>query len=154
MFKTCNFRKFIPALMVLGCCLWFPPNLAAQDGHFVDNVSFQALDENLVVIHYDLFGRRDTHRYHVSLLLKQTANPRFEYQPSALVGAVGTGQFVGSNNKIIWSMDHEDQHQFVPDIFNDNYYFVIEARRKRSGIWFMLPILAGGITYLYLSGGI
>ncbi len=117
--------------------------------HGQNNVSFSALEGNVVVVNYDLDGKINK-KYVVELLLYRAGNRHFMYAPKAVMGDVGKGRFAGNNRKIVWSIDHELESDFKVDPFVDDYFFVVRARRKRSfqAFWLILATgVAGWYTY-------
>ncbi len=147
-------KCFIPMVFILAggymCICW--SNKAYSQELKVNNVRFTIQEHDVAVIHYDLeFDDRDR-RYNVNLLLRKRSDPNFAYRPQEVVGDFGKGRFEGENNKIVWSITHEDPDDFFLNPFIDNYYFSIEARRRsRAGWWFLLSVVGGAAAYYYTS---
>jgi hypothetical protein len=102
------------------------------------NSSFE-LSGDKILIYYEINGDADQD-YDVSVVLKRTSLLSFEYTPSDLQGAVGTGKFAGSKKTITWNLNKKET-----DIFSEgeDYYFQVKALKKSSG----------GMSWLYYVGG-
>ncbi len=125
--------------------------IEAQDLE-VTNINYTIQENDVAIIHFDLEDGGRNRKYNVNLTLNQLSDPTLNYRPQAVVGDIGKGRFEGANNKIVWSMMHEDPDDFVMNPFIDNYYFTIEARRRsRAGWWLFFTVVGGAATYYFSS---
>lgn len=143
-------------LNLLKSFFWFWPLIIVMlmgvetnaQSHVVENVRFNVLEHNLVVIDYDLLG--SDKKYKVDLIVRRADNPRFSFHPKTVIGDIGKGKFAGKNRKIVWSIDNDLGAEMTLDAFASDYYFVVRARRKRSSAWFWITAITGGAAWYLL----
>lgn len=145
------FTRQLMIMTALTCCfMMFQPTESKAQRHSVENVSFRVLEDNIIVVNYDLMSQRSRRRFNVNLSLHQSSNPAFKYEPRTALGDVGKKLRRGENKQIIWSMNHELPDDFTPTPLINDYYFKVEARRKsRFGRFFFAAVL-GGAAYYFL----
>lgn len=148
-----NMKMFIhyagKIFFVFAICFHMCQPVAHAQRHSIENLSFEVMDNDVVIIHYDLLAQGRDRRYIVDLALRQQSNRFFNYTPQFVVGDIGKGRHEGTDNTIVWSMKHEVPEGFEPNPFVDDYYFTLEARRRtRAGLLFLLTLL-GGASYYY-----
>lgn len=146
-----NPMKLSLLIFVICLCTVKP---ASSQRFEVDNVSFFPIENNIVIVNYDLLSKNEKNRrYKVNLFVRQESNPDFSYRPGALLGDVGKGRFEGKDNTIIWSLDHEaSKYDFKVDPFVNDYFFYVQARRKTGiGWWLLSAALAGGIYVFFID---
>jgi hypothetical protein len=102
------------------------------------NSSFE-MSGDKILIYYEIKGDSDQ-VYDVNLVLKRTSLQSFEYTPSELKGAIGTGKFAGSKKTIAWSLNKKETEIFAE---GEDYYFQVKALKKSTG----------GMSWLYWTGG-
>lgn len=144
--KSIHSFLFCLSLFLWVSCLMFSVNTSVAQSHSLENVNFTVLDQNLVIINYDLVGAPKN--YLVELELRRRKQPSFSYIPQTVMGDIGKGEHAGNNKRIIWSMENDAGEEFVMDPFVDDYYFVVKARRKRSWFWFYATVAAAGGAYM------
>lgn len=110
--------------LTLALLLISPSHFAmAQD---VRNVEAYQQGTN-VVIQYDLMGSNRA-TYEVDVRLSRDGGATFDYAPSAVSGAVGSGVSPGEGKEIVWSVLQD----FSNGLTGHGYQFKILADRERS----------------------
>jgi hypothetical protein len=104
------------------------------------------VEGNVVVITYDLIADANL-EYEIKVVLRRQSDPRFQFVPRSLSGAVGKGKFVGTNRVIRW-----DYRKDVPQGFSgDDYLFELAAYPQQPGssVWWYGGLLAAGGVAAY-----
>ncbi len=140
-------KLFLTAMV----CVFMLPEISYAQRHSVENLSFEVMQNDVIIIHYDLLSDGRNRKYNLNLTLRQESNRFFSYTPQKVIGDIGKGRFEGANNKIVWSLHHEPPGDFQPSPFIDDYYFTLEARRRSRAGWFFFFSILGGAAYYYFE---
>ncbi len=148
------FKTFIQltgrTLFIFAFCYFMPQKVTHAQRHSIENLRFEVMQNDVVLINYDLLSDGRNRRFDINLTLHQESNRFFSYEPRRTIGDVGTGRFEGRNNTIVWSLGHELPEDFSPNPFVDDYYFTLEARRKSRAGWWLFFALVGGAAYYFV----
>lgn len=114
------------------------------------NVRFE-IEENKIIILYDLAGSRDE-EYNIVVVLKKEGDQTFKYVPKDLQGDAGVGKFSGPNRRIVWNLSKE----FPQGLDAGDYYFEVNAQEISSTsnelMWLGAgaAVIGAGITALLI----
>lgn len=118
----------------------------------ISDVYFELEGEN-ISIYYSL-SPITSDEFEISLILKRTSVPNFNYSPKELKGDIGEGKFAGIERKIIWYVTDEEMNMFDGDDF---YFEVFAEKIKKSGgipwYYYVGTAAVGGVAAILLSGG-
>ncbi|MBL1213640.1 MAG: hypothetical protein HND52_09815 [Ignavibacteriae bacterium] len=103
------------------------------------DITFES-KEDKIFIYYTLDANLND-EYEISVVLKRTSIPSFEYVPEDVTGDIGTGKYAGSQKTIIWQVSESEMEMFD----GDDFYFEIDAVKIEDG---------GGIPWYVWVGGI
>jgi hypothetical protein len=110
----------------------------------VENAKWK-VDNGVVVITYELIAPLEK-TYDVRVLLRRETDSAFAFIPKELTGAIGRGEYAGTEEQIRWDFEKEVPGGFL----GDDYWFEITAREvvDEGGIkWWHYTV--GGVV---LSG--
>lgn len=101
-----------------------PGEFAAAQDTQVRNVQAYQQGKN-VIVEYDLEGHRQA-TFEVDLRLSRDGGRTFDYAPTALSGAVGSGVSPGQGKEIVWPVLQD----FSEGLTGQGYQFKVLARRE------------------------
>ncbi|MBU1100995.1 MAG: hypothetical protein KKA84_11385 [Bacteroidetes bacterium] len=128
--------------------LFFYQNGFSQ-GAKCDNIEFEWLNENEILITYDLLGEINE-KYDVTINLLMAGNTQFRVEVKTATGDFGSGIKAGVNKKVIWKI-FEDYKNIVEGA---EYLFAVDVGKASGSTWYyyvlggaaaaVVAILAGG----------
>jgi hypothetical protein len=114
--------RFLSLLLFLFFIVKFGYSQSMSVSIKIENVRAELAADNKLVITYDIVNPNNKEVI-ISLLLKRANNPKFEFKPKVVSGAVGKGKFFGPNKKIAWELSKE----FPLGLEEKDYYFEVIA---------------------------
>ncbi|MCL5029189.1 MAG: hypothetical protein M1480_09235 [Bacteroidetes bacterium] len=114
--------------------------------------SFEASSHS-VIIYYEFAGDKSS-EYEISITLKRTTDPDFNFEPSQLSGDIGKGKYGEGKRKVFWYLSPKEESTLI----GDDFYFELVANeiKKSSGIpWYVFvggALLGGGTAAALLIG--
>lgn len=115
-----------------------------------DNIDFSWLNENEVLITYDLMGEMDS-KYDVTILLIMTDEPGYQVEVKSGYGDFGSGIKTGINKRVVWRI-YDDLENIQEGA---DYYFAIDVEESGGAGWlyYVLGGAAAVITGVLVLGG-